>query len=222
MSPKILQRHCVIQMDDTGGTVKEFRFPDLRSPWTQGHDRAIYFMGYLKDMYPDYNLEIVSENFEVIPAVEFNGAIPYKQKEWIETNVLDTADGLCLEWAGLMCQVFPELQLMEGEVACFNSQYHSRNISANNRHVRSGHYWCQTSRGVIVDPTAGQFLNLTDYESGGISVPSGFCQVCGAATHGTVKEARCSVYCWAQEEGVKWDEKEQWPFVGTNPWNRLD
>lgn len=220
MSSKILQRHCVIQMNDTGDTIKEFRFPDLRSPWTQSHDRAMYFIGYLKDMYSDYNLEIVSENFEVIPAAEFGAAIPCKQKEWIETNVLDTADGLCLEWAGLMCQVFPELQLMYGEAVCFNSQYHSRSIAGNNRYARAPHFWCQTPRGVIVDPTAGQFVNLTSYANGRPAAPYGFCEVCGAVTYGS--GTRCSVYCYAEEEGVKWDEEEQWPFAGTNPWNRLD
>jgi hypothetical protein len=108
-----------------------------------------------------------------------------KYKDWIEKNILDSADGLCLEWSGLMAQEFPELELVEGYVH-FKEQ------------EKIGHFWCIDEDFEIVDPTVVQFGFIpSHYEFVKHPKQTGDCIICGSPTY--LGNKCCSVYCYSED-----------------------
>jgi len=105
-----------------------------------------------------------------------------KYKKWIDEHILDTADGLCLEWSGLMVQVFPELRLVEGRVVEGTGDI-------------GGHFWCVDPEDEIIDPTACQFDEIISYRFERYPQMTGMCMVCGAPTY--LGNKCCSVSCYA-------------------------
>jgi hypothetical protein len=67
-----------------------------------------------------------------------------KYKNWIARFVLDTADGLCVEYSYALRSFFPELQLFCGRVLFPDGS-------------DAYHAWCLTPERRIVDPTRKQF-----------------------------------------------------------------
>jgi hypothetical protein len=196
------QRHCVVELDSSGRTLRDFRIPDQRSPWTQSWNNINWYLAFIQFKYPKCNLEVYTEDFYPLPVFDYCGRVRPKYAEWIETNVVDEAPGLCLEWSGLLCQVFPELSLVSGLVSIH---------LGGGSFEKKGHYWCRDSNGIIVDPTARQFDNISEYIPEEIPVPSGFCQVCQSAVY--KNNECCSVYCYSEfEDSLLWPEHEQWPF----------
>jgi len=177
-----LQRHCVIELDSDGNTIRTVRFKKSKSPWTLDWSRARKKAGHLTAK--GGNFEVVSEDFKPI---EVSLDLPEKYRTWIITNVLDTADGLCLEWAGLMSQAFPELTLIKGV------------FETSDRSHRYGHFWCETNDGLIVDPTVQQFQ-----DPGGQHIYAqeaevdGTCVICGGPTY--MGWEACCVYCWCEKD----------------------
>lgn len=112
-----------------------------------------------------------------------------KYRDWIKENVLDTADGLCLEWSTALQQAFPELKIVKGRVRLADQD-------------TAGHYWCETKEGIVVDPTPEQFYpSIIKYEKHGEAKPTGKCQWCGKTTY--EEEECCSVHCYsAQYKGM--------------------
>ena len=110
-----------------------------------------------------------------------------KYEDWIEKNILDTADGLCLEWSGLMTQIFPELALTQGTIFFKDGTF-------------EGHFWCVDSRsGDIIDPTACQYGEpIQRYEFKKHPRPTGKCKVCGEKTY--LGYQCCSVPCYSVAE----------------------
>jgi len=88
-------------------------------------------------------------------------------QEWIDDNIEDDCKGACLPAADAMVKMFPELRV-KGIQSIF-----------------SGHAWCITEDGYIVDPTAHQFdsVPMWAYEDTQIlnreDFPTGKCFVCG-------------------------------------------
>ena len=113
-----------------------------------------------------------------------------KYKDWIAKNILDTADGLCLEWAGLMAQKFPELTLVEGAV-----HFHG--------YDSEGHFWCVDADGEIIDPTVGQFGDIPiQYEFIRHPAQTGDCIICDAPTY--LDNKCCSVPCYSKNYDWQW------------------
>jgi len=105
-----------------------------------------------------------------------------KYKDWIKKNILDSADGLCLEWSSLMVQKFPELKLIEGDVRLSDGSH-------------DGHFWCTDPDENIIDPTACQYDGkIVEYIFQKIPTPTGSCKVCGEKTY--YNFPCCSVPCY--------------------------
>lgn len=86
--------------------------------------------------------------------------------------------GLCHEATLEMVAAFPELRR-----ACGFASW----TAPNGRKVRDQHWWCVRPEGMIVDPTAQQFLGQVIYEELDLSkeedrakIPTGKCMDCGA------------------------------------------
>lgn len=86
-----------------------------------------------------------------------------KYQKWIDTHVPNKCIGMCLTKAKAMAKAFPELKVVGVQ------------------DWTSGHAWCVSKRGKVVDPTAHQFrgyhynrhpLDLDDF-------PIGKCHWCG-------------------------------------------
>lgn len=107
-----------------------------------------------------------------------------KYQDWIDENILDTADILCLEWSGLMAQVFPELKLAEGSVLADDDRF--------------WHFWCIDPDGEIVDPTACQFDEIIRYRFEKYPTATGICPVCGNNTY--LGNTCCSVPCYCSAD----------------------
>lgn len=115
-----------------------------------------------------------------------------KYRDWIEKNILDSADGLCLEWSGLMVQKFPELKLVEGDVCLLDG-------------TKDGHFWCTDPDGNIIDPTACQYDNqIIKYVFEKYPVPTGKCKICGEKTY--YGFPCCSAPCFSKKckEDFEW------------------
>ena len=86
-------------------------------------------------------------------------------QKWIDTNVPEDCRQLCLSKACDMAETFPELRVV-GHHGLF-----------------SGHAWCITNSGLVVDPTAHQFgVNRYAYKSIYLELddfPLGKCPWCG-------------------------------------------
>lgn len=102
---------------------------------------------------------------------------PYR--EWITANVQGDGLGQCASVTQLMILSFPELIRVRGHYMdpCWGPREH---------------WWCKTSDGEIVDPTAAQFPSVgaseyIEFEDGS-EEPIGKCLECGE-------------YCWESEGG---------------------
>lgn len=100
--------------------------------------------------------------------------------EWIAANVQDTGYGQCAAVTLMMVAKFPELMRVRG---------HYLDVVWGPRE----HWWCVTSDGKIVDPTAAQFptAGTGHYEpwTDGDEEPIGKCLECGE-------------YCWESQRGT--------------------
>jgi hypothetical protein len=121
-------------------------------------------------------------------------AVPkMRYSEWITDQGLPPRpSGLCHVVAAQMVEAFPELRLVRGH---FEPWEGTR---------KWPHWWCQTSDGTVVDPTAGQFAGLGpgDYVEHVGKEPTGRCYQCGLYVfHG---EPFCDAICgdtWKATEG---------------------
>jgi len=93
-----------------------------------------------------------------------------KYQGWIKENVTE-AYGKCVEVTKQMLEAFPELTRVKGHYHCpFDG--------------KRPHWWLKTDQGVVVDPTASQFLSggiMGEYEEWkeGRPEPTGKCMDCG-------------------------------------------
>lgn len=85
---------------------------------------------------------------------------------WIKDNVVNPR-AKCKIYAELMIKTFPELRLVRGHYYCF--AWGARE-----------HWWCETPKGKIVDPTKQQFPSLGNgtYEEHTGPEPLGKCLNC--------------------------------------------
>lgn len=97
--------------------------------------------------------------------------------------------GKCKETALALQSAFPELELIKGHVYC-PAPWGKR-----------GHWWCKTTDGVIIDPTAVQFPLIYSYEEyiEGMEVQLGTCLDCGAEIWGDPHTFEgCTDFCGAE------------------------
>lgn len=90
--------------------------------------------------------------------------------EWIESQQLPQLPcGMCEHVSREMAVAFPELRLARGHYIPW----------AETKHYP--HWWCVTPDGVVVDPTAGQFVGVGpgDYVEHVGDEPTGRCYECG-------------------------------------------
>lgn len=91
--------------------------------------------------------------------------IPDRYALWIEGCCFGR--GQCAEATEAMVQRFPELRRVRGHVAIVESP------------KTPAHWWCETEDGVIVDPTARQFVGIVAYLPHEGEEPVGKCANCG-------------------------------------------
>lgn len=109
----------------------------------------------------------------------------YKYNEWID-NYTGNIYRKCKEVSKEMQRVFPELEICKGLVK----------ISENSKWYQ--HQWLKTNFGVIVDPTAGQWMVIEEYREikKGDDEPIGKCSNCGEFVFGRfVDSLFCSDNC---------------------------
>ena len=91
--------------------------------------------------------------------------------KWIAENYQGGGPGQCSEASSRMVAAFPELARVRGHYYC---------VIWGERE----HWWCKTSEGLVVDPTAGQFPSKGHGEyvewDEGSPEPIGMCIDCGS------------------------------------------
>ena len=116
--------------------------------------------------------------------------------DWITQQCVGDMYGKCAEVTQAMVAAFPELRRVRGHV-------HSAIHTTLTNPQGYPHWWCVTSAGVIVDPTASQFPCPVMYEAWDESLnePTGKCPNCGDYTYdgSSVCSDRCGdayvAYC---------------------------
>ncbi len=91
-------------------------------------------------------------------------------EKWIENYIfLHEPRGKCAEATAEMIKEFPELKRVRG---------HVRHILGSKL---SPHWWCIDTNGIIIDPTAVQFVAIIEYipHDETQSEPTGRCPNCG-------------------------------------------
>jgi len=95
-------------------------------------------------------------------------------RRWLQdTAMTPTGKGQCYSAAHHMAEVFPELNTVSGWAYCERG--------------RVEHWWCETTEGDVVDPTAGQYEALIGYEryEPGMEIGIGKCRDCGSVIYGS-------------------------------------
>lgn len=89
-----------------------------------------------------------------------------KYLDWISRTVEPPVRGTCYMYSKMMSVEFPELRLCRG--------YYNDPFGRSHQH-----WWCETSDGIIVDPTVAQFPLGGTYRRYDGPDPMGRCLHCG-------------------------------------------
>lgn len=121
--------------------------------------------------------------------INVNGPLPRKYREWIRRFVDGPGDCLCAEYSHLMKKHYPELTIVEGYYL-FEGDTHA---------------WCETTDGLIVDPTIAQFTTSPDpsgfYDLAYRTEPLRSCPNCGSPIY-IDWVTRCTPFCYGRKFNV--------------------
>ncbi len=92
----------------------------------------------------------------------------------------------CQEASDEMVKAFPELRQVRGYVEYDNG-------------FSTAHWWCETTDGIVVDPTASQFYSVTEYDEYNEEkhgpLPTSKCMDCGSFVYDGGVDGFCDKRC---------------------------